>query len=1068
MAKKKIAILGGGMAGLSAAYQLTRTPELQALHAVTVYQLGWRLGGKAASGRDALGRNLEHGLHVWFGCYENVFQMIQEVYAAWTPPPGCPLQHWTDVAKPQVYTPIGIETNGQWSYFPLTWPTNDGTPGDGQLDMTPAEALQTLWNLFVIVIKSVTGMTATQDGARPGAASSSTAATAATPLPAAFGITAITGSCLSEKEADTARALFNLGNVAALGCEHRVEAAALWSKSLLGSAQSRDAMQIQQILDLLAQARADFQTQTALVGAASGSTLGMKLRLVGELFDIFMAAARGYFFDLILLDQPFESLDSWDFRAWLIHHRANPDIVANSSVIRIVYDTLFQYIDGDVAQPSYAAGTALGVIARLIGTYKGSMMWDIQTGMGEAVVAPLYEVLLERGVAFEFFRKVTKLALSADGRAISRIHLDVQAAANNNYEPTFGFANLSCWPSEPFWDQLADGAQMKAAHVNFESHWCNWPPADKQMLEVGRDFDTVVMAISMGAYKRLNSEPGMCDELIARGGAFANFVNRIGIVPTQALQLWCDQTTEQLGWTTGKPATVSGPEYLNIWADMTQVLNVEPWTGYPKPKSLHYLCGTYATRLYREPSTNVETPATALADLRQQALLWLNTESSAMWPVADKGNNFNFNVLTDVTGGTGVARFNAQLLRANIDPTECCVLSSAGTTQYRLHPEQSGFTNLILAGEATRHGFNTTAIEGAVMSGMAASRAICGQPLKIVGYDFLQRKPSDKSRALAVATARLPSFISWIGHGAASLAQPAIFTGVTANLFTFAASKTAMQRLTDTLLNKASDGRVHYEAIVGRSFVSFMDIAQCTSQTDAIGWVPGRECALWIPLLETARSGRLPRIVFWTPYIFIDYTIGMLTGREVWGWSKVGARITLPQDSPTNTAAFSCATTIFATLSPTTQGVTEPLVTVSGKSLLADPTTVWTSGREASSYLQNALLAGVDRGLLEALSVHPVLPAIAMKQFRDSADPASACLQAIIDSPAQITGFKGGGLLAAGDLSLSIRTCGSHTIIGDFLGIEPSPGSTLLPVEMAVRLQFDFKALPGMPVVSKP
>ena len=27
------------------------------------------------------------------------------------------------------------------------------------------------------------------------------------------------------------------------------------------------------------------------------------------------------------------------------------------------------------------------------------------------------------------------------------------------------------------------------------------------------------------------------------------------------------------------------------------------------------------------------------------------------------------------------------------------------------------------------------------MSGMAASRAICGQPEQIVGYDFLQRLP---------------------------------------------------------------------------------------------------------------------------------------------------------------------------------------------------------------------------------------------------------------------------------------------------------------------------------------
>ena len=92
--KKKIAILGGGMAGLTTAYELTRTPELRALHDVTIYQLGWRLGGKAASGRDEYGRNLEHGLHVWFGCYANVFRLVQEVYRSRTPPPGCPLQTW--------------------------------------------------------------------------------------------------------------------------------------------------------------------------------------------------------------------------------------------------------------------------------------------------------------------------------------------------------------------------------------------------------------------------------------------------------------------------------------------------------------------------------------------------------------------------------------------------------------------------------------------------------------------------------------------------------------------------------------------------------------------------------------------------------------------------------------------------------------------------------------------------------------------------------------------------------------------------------------------------------------
>src|SRR5215469_10195850 len=131
VAKRKIAILGGGMAGLSTAYQLSKTPELRAQYDVTIYQLGWRVGGKAASGRDAQGRNLEHGLHVWFGCYENMFQMLREVYATRSPAPDDPFKDWTDAVKPQTYTPIGVETPAGWTTVPLEWPSGDGTPGDG-------------------------------------------------------------------------------------------------------------------------------------------------------------------------------------------------------------------------------------------------------------------------------------------------------------------------------------------------------------------------------------------------------------------------------------------------------------------------------------------------------------------------------------------------------------------------------------------------------------------------------------------------------------------------------------------------------------------------------------------------------------------------------------------------------------------------------------------------------------------------------------------------------------------------------------------------------------------------
>ena len=71
----RVAILGGGAGGVTAAFELTATPDLREQYEVTVYQRGWRLGGKGASGRNQeRGQRIEeHGLHMWMGFYEQAF-----------------------------------------------------------------------------------------------------------------------------------------------------------------------------------------------------------------------------------------------------------------------------------------------------------------------------------------------------------------------------------------------------------------------------------------------------------------------------------------------------------------------------------------------------------------------------------------------------------------------------------------------------------------------------------------------------------------------------------------------------------------------------------------------------------------------------------------------------------------------------------------------------------------------------------------------------------------------------------------------------------------------------------
>src|SRR3954454_10708297 len=91
--KKKIAILGGGAGALSAAFGLTEKPGWQDEFEVTVYQLGWRLGGKGASGRNAAhaDRIEEHGLHILLGFYDNAFRVLKACYDELGRPAGAPL-----------------------------------------------------------------------------------------------------------------------------------------------------------------------------------------------------------------------------------------------------------------------------------------------------------------------------------------------------------------------------------------------------------------------------------------------------------------------------------------------------------------------------------------------------------------------------------------------------------------------------------------------------------------------------------------------------------------------------------------------------------------------------------------------------------------------------------------------------------------------------------------------------------------------------------------------------------------------------------------------------------------
>ena len=112
------------MAGLAAAWSLSGARSRDEFE-VTVYQRGWRLGGKAASSRGVNGRIEEHGLHVWLGYYDNAFRLMREVYdeldRATGPIPACPIATWRDAFAPAERVGVGDGSGDDWSHWVATF-----------------------------------------------------------------------------------------------------------------------------------------------------------------------------------------------------------------------------------------------------------------------------------------------------------------------------------------------------------------------------------------------------------------------------------------------------------------------------------------------------------------------------------------------------------------------------------------------------------------------------------------------------------------------------------------------------------------------------------------------------------------------------------------------------------------------------------------------------------------------------------------------------------------------------------------------------------------------------------
>lgn len=697
--RPRVAVLGGGMGGLAAAWRLSEPGWRDRFDRIVVYQRGWRLGGKGASSRGRHGRIEEHGLHVWLGFYENAFRLLRECYAELdraTTDPDAPIRTWRDAiaAAPSV----GLENRhgDDWRHWLARFSPNDLEPGEPDGRTRPASPVEFALRGLQLVIDALDSLSEAGAAAPAG----HVVLTASADPPPAPADTRETGARLVLRAA--------LLEATRLACQ------------MIGAADDRS----RDLEEALGRAQA---------WLADALAADPELERSWQVISLTIALIRGLVADQVLTDpQRLAQLDDEDYLEWIRRHGAAAEAV-DGGFLRALYDMVIGYEGGDPARPRFGAGTAILLAMKLALEYKGAIFWKMRAGMGDVVFAPLYQALRRRGVDFEFFHRVDRLDLSADRAVIEAVTVGRQARLADGverYEPLVRVRGLPCFPRAPQIDQLSDAAGIEDQPL--ESHWCTWPDAERYVLRRGVDFDVAVLAIPPPMASVI------CGDLVEDRPEWRDMIANVATVATQSFQLWLHDPEPVLGWP-HPGTTMSGyAKPFDTWASMPQLIEAEDWPDDDRPAAIAYFCGALAAPWPPPPgeATGRAYQERHAVRVRARAIDFLDRDLRHLLPGAVGDQGFQWDLLCGRDGHTGPAAFGSQFWTANVDPSDRYVQSLPGTGRYRLRSDESGYDNLFLAGDWTDSGLNAGCIEAAVLSGLQAANAVLGRARRhrVVGY----------------------------------------------------------------------------------------------------------------------------------------------------------------------------------------------------------------------------------------------------------------------------------------------------------------------------------------------
>lgn len=710
--KKKIVILGGGVSALAAAWELTSYEGWQDQYDITLYQLGWRCGGKAGGGRGVHGRVEELGLHLLLGFYVNAFPMFQEAYAERTKLNLWPTAKYKTL--PDALAPnwgallVDRDTKTRsWRNWPMIFPPSDGYPGDGP----PLSTWQLIKRGIALMLETLLG---SPYGNEIGPL-------AKWLLDQFFPKEDEVASPPSSNEAHLL-----LPNIFK---EVREGLASLSPEvdSLLSGFESRIIKEAVGLDDLVNYLKGIVQWLASKLIESDENLLHMYW-----FFDFGVAMLAGIILDVWDPQTGkfnYRNINNQDFRAWLKKHGASTSTLF-SPVVTFFYTGTFEALaDGNDQGGALAAGTALQFALPALG-YKGSFMFQLRLGTADTLVMPLYQVLAARGVKFEYFCEVKNIPWTGS-KSIDRIELERQVdLVVPTYDPVINVKGNPCWPSEPKYDQIdpVQAKKLQDEKINLESPWSGWK-GKPFSLEKGKDFDLVILGIPNKA------QAAICKEIMANRPDWKAMVEGICTAQVQSAQLWFTPSLADLGYIpadwgmkegTTAPNVVTYQNPMFSWLDQSYIIENEDWPAENTPKVLAMYTGILPNSATVPPVGQPSAyPEQQLERVQFLTWQWLMDNMGWFFPKAQTpaypaGIDMTLLTPTSNDANTATQKYNQQWFAAAVAPTNQYVIAVPDTEKYRMQPGGSGFENMYLVGDWTDYGTNIGYMEGCVVSAKEA------------------------------------------------------------------------------------------------------------------------------------------------------------------------------------------------------------------------------------------------------------------------------------------------------------------------------------------------------------